>query len=103
MDGPEQLLAIPNEKDGAQVLFLINHTGERVEGLPELWPRIGRQFSYVPDVPEVNIRWSLAGPEAPGRVWNVMTGEELATTTDDGYVEMRLENIGQYAIVAAEG
>jgi hypothetical protein len=102
MDGPDQLLAIPNEKPGVQVLFLINHTGERVEGLPELWPRIGRQFNYVPAVPEVNLRWRSAEPGTPRRVWNVYTGTDLAVTLDGRYLKTRLENVGQYGIIAAE-
>ena len=102
MDGPEQLLAVPNEKPGVQVLFLINHTGERVEGLPELWPRIGRQFSYVPNVPEVNLRWKWTAPGKPRRVWDVCTGAEVDALLEDGYLKMRLENIGQYGIIAAE-
>ncbi len=102
MDGPEQLFAVPNEKPGVQVLFLINHTGERVEGLPELWPRIGRQFSYVPDIPEVNIRWRWTAPGKPRRVWDVCTGTDVDATLVDGYLEMKLENVGQYGIIAAE-
>jgi len=89
MDGPDQLFAIPNEKPGVQVLFLVNHTGERVEHLPDIWPRYSQQFSYVPPVAEVN-------------VWDVRTGAELDATAEEGYLSVKLENIGQYAIIAAK-
>ncbi len=102
MDGPEQLLAIPNEKPGAQILFLVNHTGERVEGLPEVWPPFGRQFDYVPPVPEVHVRWRLVERGNPRRVWDVCTGDDLDVTIDGEYLTTRLRNIGQYGIIAAE-
>jgi hypothetical protein len=102
MDGPDNLLAIPNEKPGTQVLFLINHTGERVEGLPELWPRIGRQFDYVPAVPAVNIKWRWNQPDTPRRVWNVASGADVEASIEDGYLILKLKDVGQYQIVAAE-
>jgi len=102
MSGPDQLLAIPNEKPGVQVLFLVNHTGERVEHLPDIWPRYSQQFSYVPPVAEVNLRWRLPEGCAPRRVWDVRTGAELDATVEEGYLSVKLENIGQYAIIAAK-
>ena len=102
MDGPDQLLAIPNEKPGVQVLFLVNHTGERVEHLPDIWPRYSQQFSYVPPVPEVNLRWRVPEGCAPRRVWDVCTGRELDATVEEGDLSVKLENIGQYGIIAAK-
>lgn len=101
-DGPNQLVMIPNEKPGSQVLFLINHTGERVEHLPEIWPRFSPQFDYVTTIPEVNLRWQLTERGAPRRVWDVCTGDDLEVTFDGNHLETILTNIGQYAMIAAE-
>ena len=102
MDGPDQLFAIPNEKPGVQVLFLVNHTGERVEGLTELWPRFSRQFDYVATVPEVNLRWRLTENARPRRVWDVCTGRDLDAVVNGGYLTAKLTDIGQYAIVGVQ-
>ncbi len=101
-DGPNQLVMIPNEKSGSQVLFLINHTGERVEHLPEIWPRFSPQFDYVTTIPEVNLRWRLTERGTPRRVWNVCTGDDLEVTFDGNHLETTLMNIGQYAMIVAE-
>ena len=101
-DGPNQLMMIPNAKPGTQVLFLINHTGERVEHLPAVWPRFSQQFSYVAPVSEVNLRWRVAQDGAPRRVWNVCTGKELDGTMDGPYLHVVLHGVGQYAIIAVE-
>jgi hypothetical protein len=102
MRAPDQLLAIPNEKPGTQVLFLVNHTGERVEGLSNMWPRLSRQFEYVPPVAEVPLRWRLNTSVGPERVWNVVTGDDLQFSWNKGWLSIELKNIGQYAILAAD-
>ena len=102
MQAPDQLLAIPNEKPGTQVLFLINHTGERVEGLSNMWPRLSRQFEYVPPVAEVTLRWRLNTTAGPERVWDVVTGDDLEFSWVKGRLSIELEDVGQYAILAAE-
>ena len=84
------------------MLFLINHTGERVEGLSGIWPRLSRQFEYVPAVPEVTLRWRLNGSEPPRRVWDVVSGQDLEVTFDGNHLKTTLANIGQYAMIAAE-
>lgn len=100
IDGPDQLLAIPNEKPAAHVLFLVNHTGERMEGLAQLWPRLSRQFSYVPPVPDVKLRWRVPRPR-PRRLWDVVTGEDLDYRMVGDELVATLDRVGQYAIIAA--
>ena len=98
IDGPQQLLAIPNEKPGTKVLFLVNHTGERMEGLPQLFPRLSRQINYVPPVTNVQLRWRMQPPQ---RLWDVATGEDLDYSMDGNDLVAMLEKVGQYAIIAA--
>ena len=102
MDGPDQLFAIPNEKPGKQVLFLVNHTGERMEGLAGIWPRLSRQIDYVSPVEEATVRWRLSEDKPPSRVWDVRTGKDLDVAVDGSYLKATLKDIGQYAIIAIE-
>jgi hypothetical protein len=53
-------------------------------------------------VPEVDLRWRLAEPGTPRRVWDVHTGADLAVDVDGRYLRTKLENIGQYGIIAVE-
>ena len=102
MDGPDQLLAIPNEKPGAQVLFLVNHTGERMEELAKIWPQLSKQIDYVSPVSQAPIRWRLNESKTPRRVWDVCTGKDLDVSIDGSYLTTTLKDIGQYAIIAVE-
>ena len=96
--GPDQLLAIPNEKSGTNTLFLVNHTGERMEGLAQTWPRLSRQFSYVPPVPNVQLRWRIPQPR---RFWDVVTGEDIDYKMEENELVATLGQVEQYAIIAA--
>ncbi|MAE65069.1 MAG: hypothetical protein CMJ18_12435 [Phycisphaeraceae bacterium] len=98
LEGPDQLLAIPNEKPGTNVLFLVNHTGERMEGMAQIWPRLDRQFTYVAPVPDVRLRWRIAPPK---RLWDVVTGQDVAFTVEGDMLSVDLASVGQYAIMAA--
>ncbi len=101
MTGPDQLLAIPNAKPDVQVLFLINHTGERTEGVSEMWPRFSRQFNYVPPVQDVNVRWRMTSPSTPKRVWELSSGADVDFTIDGPCLNMALDRVEQYAMIAA--